>query len=108
MLRQAVVEFGPVSESKGLVQFRIKAHFFFQPAVGSCGNLLSRGRVAAAGVCPQIWTMVFARCALLEEHFALFIENENTESPVEQSFFMGLDLLHGARRFVPFVDQYDL
>jgi hypothetical protein len=43
---------------------------------------------------------------LLQQHFALAIEDKNAESTMQHGFAMGLHLFHYANGFILFIYQY--
>lgn len=100
---EAIVEIGFVRKMKAFFEFGNKTHFFLQAALGSLGHGFAGLRMAAAGIRPQTGTVVFVVGPLLEQPFALAVENENAERPVQEPFFMGFHFFHHAQCFVVFV-----
>ena len=64
--------------------------------------------MAAARVGPEPATVVFVVRALLQEQFALAVEDEHAEGPVQDAFLVGGHFLHGPLRFVQGVHEHHL
>jgi len=52
--------------------------------------------------------MIFAKCALLNKHFAFAIEYNNADSAVQQPFFMGFKFAQVTKHNILFVLQVQL
>jgi hypothetical protein len=61
--------------------------------------------VTATGIGPESPAVLFLQRPPLQQHFTVIIENENTESPVQKPFLMGLYFFHPADGLIVLVDQ---
>ena len=64
--------------------------------------------MTATRIRPQTCAVIFVRSPLLKKHFTLAVENENTESPVQNGLVMRIHFLHDTYFIVRFIYQYNL
>ena len=104
---EAVIEFGAIGEAENFFEGAIEPHFFGEAAVCGRGRVFSGELVAAAGVGPQAGGVIFIRCALLQEHFPVAVDDEHGECAMEEAFLVCFQFFHGANGLVFFVDEDD-
>jgi hypothetical protein len=71
-------------------------------------NIFIRIRVTATCIGPASTAVVFFQRPPLQQHLSLVIENENTESPVQESLLMSFHFFHGAQGLIFFIDQQNM
>lgn len=99
---------GLVGEGEQFGQIGVEADFFAEAEAGGVGGGLSRRGVAAAGVGPEEGEVVFGAGALLEEHSAVGVEEEDGEGAVELAGgLVGAELFFGAEFVVVLVNEDD-
>ena len=108
VLNQAAIQFRSVDEIKPFGQLTLHAHLFLEPSDPRFNDGFSISGMAAARVCPKSTAVVLVVGTLLEQQFSLAVENEHTERPVQNAFFMGRHLFHGALGLVQRIHQDDV
>ncbi|MDT4837275.1 hypothetical protein FQZ97_710040 [compost metagenome] len=94
----------PVEKGRHRLQRAPQAQLFVQPPQGGRAGVLAGAGMPAAAVAPQAGRVVLAQRALLQQHPALRVEQEDRERPVQDALAVGVHLLDRVQRPVFGVD----
>ena len=82
---EAVGQSGAVARAEGVTQLGTRAEFFAEAAACRRKCALTRARVTAAGIRPQPAGVILGATALLEQHAAIGLDEEDGKRPVPQA-----------------------
>src|SRR5262245_58370477 len=105
MLDQAVVEFGTIADNEKGHERAGNSHFLHQAPPRRSIHLLSRPRVAAAGVGPQPPGMIFVAMPLLQEQAPALVPELNGDRAVQATLSVRRELWRHADGAIIGIDE---